>query len=121
MGKAWRVLIVEDEMLLAMNLEDMLQELGHEVVAVATRIPQALTLAANSEIDFAILDLNLSGELSFPIADTLRNRAVPFMFSTGYGSHGLIDSYRSEYVLAKPYVIRALEKAINSIMTVNAD
>ncbi len=114
--KIWRVLIVEDEMLLAMNLEDMLQELGHEVVAVATRIPQALTFASSSDIDLAILDLNLSGALSFPVADVLRNRAVPFLFATGYGFHGLTENYRSEYVLAKPYVIRELEKAIASVM-----
>ncbi len=115
--KTWRVLIVEDEMLLAMNLEDMLQELGHEVVAVATRIPQALTFASSSDIDLAILDLNLSGALSFPVADVLRNRAVPFLFATGYGFQGLTENYRSEYVLAKPYVIRELEKAIASVMT----
>ncbi len=86
---ARRILIVEDEMLVAMNLEDMLQELGHEVVAVAARIPQALTLASNSDINLAILDLNLSGALSFPVADVLRGRYIPFMFATGHGSHSL--------------------------------
>lgn len=113
---ARRILIVEDEMLLAMNLEDMLQELGHEVVAVAARIPQALTLASNSDINLAILDLNLSGALSFPVADVLRGRCIPFMFATGYGLHGLTEDYQSEYVLAKPYGIRELEIAINRVV-----
>ncbi len=108
-------------MLLAMNLEDMLLELGHEVVAVAARIPQALTLAANSDIDLAILDLNLSGALSFPVADVLRKRSALFMFATGYGSHGLTENYRNEYVLAKPYGIRELEKAIHAVAAVHAD
>ena len=108
-------------MLLAMNLEDMLLELGHEVVAVAVRIPQALTLAANSDIDLAILDLNLSGAFSFPVADVLRKRGVSFMFATGYGSHGLTENYRTDYVLPKPYGIRELEKAINCVVSVHTD
>ena len=102
-------------MLLAMNLEDMLVELGHEVVVIAVRLPQALALAAKSDIDLAILDLNLSGSLSFPVADVLRNRGVPFMFATGYGVQGITENYRSAYVLAKPYGIRELEKAIHSV------
>lgn len=116
-----RILILEDEMLLAINLEDMLVELGHEVVAIAARIPQALTLAASSDIDLAILDLNLAGTMSFPVADLLRQRGISFMFSTGYGSHGLTENYRQEFVLAKPYSIRELETAINSVVSVHAE
>ena len=119
--RARRILIVEDEMLLAMNLEDMLLELGHAVVAIAARIPQALTLAANSDINLAILDINLSGAFSFPVADVLRKRSVSFMFATGYGSHGLTENYRTDYALAKPYGIRELEKAIHCIAAVHAD
>jgi CheY-like chemotaxis protein len=78
-----------------------LQELGHEVVAVAARIPPALTLASNSDINLAILDLNLSGALSFPVADVLRDRCIPFMFATGYGFHGLTENYQSEFVWLK--------------------
>jgi DNA-binding response OmpR family regulator len=118
--RARRVLIVEDEMLLAMNLEDMLVELGHNVIAVATRITQALTLAAESEIDLAVLDLNLAGSLSFPVAEVLRRRGIPFMFATGYGSQGLIENYRNECVLVKPYGLRELQDGINKVVSAPA-
>jgi CheY-like chemotaxis protein len=120
-SKARRILIVEDEILLAMNLEDMLVELGHDVVAVATRIPEAMTLAANSDIDLAILDLNLSGALSFPVAEILRARGVPLLFATGYGLQGLAEEYKTEFVLAKPYGIDELESALNKVTTARAD
>lgn len=118
--KARRILIVEDEILLAMNLEDMLVELGHNVVAVATRMPEAMTLAADSEIDLAILDLNLSGALSFPVAEILRARGVPFLFATGYGLQGLSEEYKNEFMLAKPYGIDELESALNKVTTARA-
>ena len=117
---ALRVFIVEDEMLLAMNLEDMLQELGHEVVAVASRIPQALAMATDADFDLAILDVNLSGAFSFPVADVLRKRGILFMFATGYGSNGLKENFRTNHVLTKPYGIRELEKAITQVVSVPA-
>ena len=82
-------MIAEDEMLIALNLEDMLVQLGHTVIAMAARIPEALKLAAESDIYLAILDLNLFGMSSFPVADVLRGRGIPFMFATGYGAQGL--------------------------------
>ena len=114
-SKSRRILIVEDEMLIALNLEDMLVELGHTVVATATRITEALKLAAESTIDLAILDVNLSGTPSFPVADVLRSRAIPFLFATGYGSQGLTESYRNEIVLGKPYGVRELQSAIHDL------
>ena len=118
-NKARRFLVVEDEVLLALNLEDMLVALGHTVVAVAARIPQALALAESSDIDLAVLDLNLSGTFTFPVADVLRRRGVPFMFATGYGAGGLTEEYRSEIVLAKPYGILELEFAISCVVEVS--
>lgn len=115
--KALRVLIVEDEVLLAMTLEDALEGLGHIVAGVATRMPDALLMAANSEIDFAVLDLNLSGTLSFPVADILRSRGVPFVFATGYGPTGMNEAYRNEIVLTKPYGFRELENAVNKVIS----
>lgn len=109
---ARRVLIVEDEPLLAMNLEDMLTELGHLVVATATRIDKALSLADCSEIDLAILDINLAGSNSFQVAASLRKRGIPFIFTSGYGPAGLGDGYRESHLLTKPFGIRELEFTI---------
>ncbi|MRX52304.1 response regulator [Paracoccus sp. S-4012] len=109
---AKRVLIVEDEVLIAMHLEDMLASLGHEVVAAATRIGNAIELAREGDFDFAILDLNVAGTKSFPVADILRQRGIPFAFATGYGSEGLVDGYRDVPVLEKPYAPHDLERTI---------
>ena len=103
-----------------MNLEDMLGELGHNVVSIATRITQASALASSSEIDLAILDLNLSGVLSFPVADMLRQRRIPFMFATGYGSQGMTENYRDEVVMVKPYGLHELQSAIKNVISVPA-
>lgn len=109
---AKRVLIVEDEVLIAMNLEDMLNELGHEVVGQATRIDKAMELARESDIDFAVLDINLVGKQSFPVADILRERGIPFAFASGNGPEGLIDRYRDVPALQKPYAQEDLERTI---------
>ncbi len=110
-----RILIVEDEMILALNLEDMLMELGHTVVAIATRIKDAIDLAKSCDIDLAILDLNLSGSLSFPVAEILRKRGIPFMFASGYGENGLVEGFQNEFVLTKPYLPRDLKNAMRDL------
>ncbi len=107
-----RVLIVEDEVLLAMHLEDLLTELGHEVVCQATRIDMAMELARDSDIDFAVLDINVAGAKSFPVADILCARGIPFAFATGYGAEGLMDGYRDVPALRKPYAQEDLEQTI---------
>lgn len=115
--KSRRVLIVEDEILLVMNLQDMLTGLGHVVTCVATRIDRALALARDGDIDFAVLDLNVAGTLSFPVADVLRQRGIPFIFASGYGIQGLIDGYRGECVLTKPFGPRDLERTIAQLLS----
>jgi CheY-like chemotaxis protein len=110
-----RVLVVEDEMTIAMMLEDMLDELGHCVVAVAMRLPRALALAGTAEIDLAILDVNLGGQSSFPAARTLRGRSVPLLFATGYGRTGIDAEFSHVYVLNKPFRIDDLAKAIAQV------
>jgi PAS domain S-box-containing protein len=88
-----RVLVVEDEMTIALLLEDMLIDLGHDVRGPAMRLPQALDLAERLELDFAILDINLDGQSSFLVADVLPARGVPFIFASGYGAQGLEPPY----------------------------
>jgi DNA-binding response OmpR family regulator len=98
-----RILVVEDEMLVAMLLEDTIGDLGHKVVGPAMRVETALSVLESEPIDFAILDINIAGKLSFPIADRLRELAVPFIFASGYGVDGLIDGYRDVAILQKPF------------------
>ena len=99
-------------MLVAMNIEDMLLELGHEVAGLASRLAPALALARERDFDAAMLDVNLAGEPSFPVADALRARAIPFIFATGYGREGLREDYRDAPVLQKPFRSRDLAEAL---------
>ncbi|HEX8444805.1 MAG TPA: response regulator [Allosphingosinicella sp.] len=110
-----RVLIVEDEMLVAMNIEDMLLDLGHEVAGLAGRLAPALSLASEAELDLAMLDVNLAGEQSFPVADILIGRGIPFLFATGYGIKGIPEAYRDRPVLQKPFRAQDLGEALARI------
>jgi len=112
---ALRVLLVEDEMLIAMDIEDMLVELGFDVVGPAPRLHTALKLAREAPIDLAVLDVNLAGERSFPVADVLRARGIPFLFATGYGPAGLTGDYASEITLQKPLEQRLLSNALATL------
>jgi CheY-like chemotaxis protein len=110
-----RILIVEDEMLVAMNIEDMLLDLGHEVVGIASRLEPALALAHDGAFDVAMLDVNLAGERSFPVADVLAERGIPFVFATGYGLQGIEPGYRDRPVLQKPFRAQQLAEAIMAL------
>ncbi|HVB88767.1 MAG TPA: response regulator [Beijerinckiaceae bacterium] len=107
-----RALIVEDEIMVAMHIEDLLTELGCEVVLLATSLDQALFSASEAEIDFAVLDINLGGRASFPVAAVLRERGIPFLFASGYGSKGVEDGYKDEIRVQKPFRERDLAEAI---------
>jgi CheY-like chemotaxis protein len=110
-----RILVVEDEMLVAMNIEDMLLELGHEVAGLASRLGPALALAGESRFDAAMLDVNLAGEPSFPVADLLIERGIPFLFATGYGRQGIDERYRDRPMLQKPFRTEELGRALAAI------
>jgi DNA-binding response OmpR family regulator len=107
-----RVLLVEDEALVAMLVEDFLTELGFEVVGPAMRLEPALQMAATADIDFAVLDINLAGKHSFPIAQVLRQRGISFLFASGYGVAGLAEGFETSPVLQKPFDRSDLEKAM---------
>lgn len=109
-----RILVVEDEMTIALSVEDMLTDMGHEVAGLAMRLPQAIALAREAEIDFAILDVNLDGRMSFPVADILAARGIPYLFATGYGSPGIDAPYAAQHVIKKPYLSSDLQRAIIS-------
>jgi CheY-like chemotaxis protein len=115
--KGRRVLVVEDEMMIAMLVEDMLGELGCTVIGPAHALAPALALACDEvEIDAALLDINLGGQPVFAIADALRARGVPMIFSTGYGESGLREIDRGAPVLQKPFRANDLEAALNTAL-----
>jgi CheY-like chemotaxis protein len=98
-----RVLVVEDEMMVSMLIEDMLGDLGCTVVGPASRLDEAIALVNGSELDCAVLDVNLGGQPIFPLADILRAKGAPFAFATGYGDAGLREEDRGSPVLQKPF------------------
>lgn len=111
-----RVLVVEDEMVISMFIEDVLQGLGCTVVGPAWRTQQALELLEGHAIDAAVLDLNLGRDGdSYPIADVLMQRGLPFVFSTGYGRQGLLPAYRDVPCLTKPFAEKALAQALAAL------
>jgi CheY-like chemotaxis protein len=107
-----RVLIVEDEGIVAMVVEDYLEALGCTVVAVAARLEDGVKAARDQAIDVAILDVNLAGKVSYPIAAILRARGIPFLFATGYGTTGLPAELSGVPVLAKPFLKNDLASAL---------
>ena len=110
-----KVLLVEDEGLVALMIEDMLVELGCVVVASAARVPKACELARTGAFDFAVLDVNLAGQLVFPVARILRDRRIPFMFSTGYGGPSLDEEFRDALSVVKPFSIGQLEEKLRAL------
>ncbi|MFL7961997.1 response regulator [Pseudomonas kielensis] len=107
-----RVLVVEDEGAIALLIEEMLEEFGCEVVASVARLAAACEIAGSVQVDLAILDVNLAGERVFPVADILRSRQIPFLFSTGYGASGLPAEYAARPVLHKPFSESELQRKI---------
>jgi CheY-like chemotaxis protein len=83
-----RILVVEDEMLVLMNIELALTDLGCSTILAAATVSQALALLSQHDVDIAIIDVNLAGENSYPVADVLSKRGIPFAFSTGCADHG---------------------------------
>lgn len=110
-----RMLVVEDEVLIGMLLEDMLSDLGYHVIASASRIDEAMKMARESEVDAAILDVNLNGQEVYPVAEILASRGIPFVFATGYGERGLPADYQHRPTLQKPFQQENLEHELARI------
>jgi CheY-like chemotaxis protein len=111
-----RILVVEDEAVIAMLVEDMVLDFGSEVVGPAAKMDEALRLASHAALDAAILDVNVGGAVVFPVADVLRSRGVPIIFATGYGSGGLPPRFRNDPALSKPFSYEALAEALRTVL-----
>lgn len=110
-----RILVVEDELMVAMGLEMVLTDAGYEVIGPVGRFEQALE-AANGEVDFALLDVNVRGTEVYPVAEVLAGRGIPFAFLTGYGRESLPPAQRQARVLSKPFKATDLLAAVNSML-----
>src|SRR5476651_1944546 len=110
---ALRVLIVEDEIIVALFLEDLLTEFGYEVAGVAGQLDDAMARAP--DYDVAVLDVHLNGRNVFDFADTLAARGTPFVFATGYGERGIPERHRTRPVLQKPFVPDDLKRVLARI------
>jgi CheY-like chemotaxis protein len=113
-----RVLLIEDEALVAMLVEDMLADEGCVVAATATRLAEAVAVAKDTsiEVDLAILDVNLAGEPVFAVAEALASRGVPFAFATGYGAGGLPDAWKKRPTLQKPFTANDVRTVLEGIV-----
>lgn len=103
-----RVLVVEDELLVAMMIEDMLADLGCKSVSSAATVNQAVALIAAKAFDVAMLDMNLNGNDSHPVAEALSACGVPFFYVTGNTGQGLRDGYADRPMLKKPFKFEEL-------------
>lgn len=107
-----RILVAEDELMVAMGLELVLARAGFEVVGPIGQFDQAVEAATNDDMDFALLDVNVRGAEIFPVADILTQRGIPFAFLTGYGKESLPANQKKAKILPKPFKIDDLLTAL---------
>lgn len=110
-----RVLVVEDESLIAMLVDDGLETLGYEVVGPVGTVDAALRIVEQTPFDLALLDINLGGKQSFPIAEALESRGIPYVFLTGYDRSSLPLAFQHRFGLQKPFRMSALQQALEKL------
>ena len=114
-----RILVVEDESLVAMLLETILEDMECIPVGPASNIDDGEAMARDTvDLDAALLDVNVAGRQVFPVAAALKARGVPFVFSTGYGEGGLPDEWRGNPTIQKPFTEAAVRDALMKVMGV---
>lgn len=120
MSISGRVLILEDEPILGFALEDMLSEIGGWEVDLCTRLEDAHNFLNDGLPGLAILDVNIHGQLSYPIADRLLAASVPYIFATGYGDLTHPQLHQDAITVTKPYslalIAAAVEMAMNRVV-----
>jgi len=107
-----RVLVVEDEMAVALLIEDMVTELDFEVAGIVPRLEDAMQYREADNFDLAILDVHLNGKMVFPFAAELEERDIPFLFVTAYGPRGVPKEFRHHHILQKPFGPIELRRAL---------
>jgi CheY-like chemotaxis protein len=115
-----RVLVVEDESMVTMLLQDFLEDMGCEVVGVASRLKEALEKSAALTFDVAILDVNLNGQQTLPVAQALLARGRAFVFATGYAATTVPPEFRAVPILQKPFQQEDLERALRAALGVSS-
>lgn len=108
-----RVLLVEDEMLVCMDIQDKLEDFGIEVIGPAARVQEAMEILEFEQIDLVVLDVNLGRETSYPIAERLAARGIPFLLSTGYAE--VDPAYKDRPRLQKPFSEQQLAEALRTL------
>ncbi|MCJ2371972.1 response regulator [Pseudomonas sp. RGM 3321] len=111
-----KVLLVEDETMLAMLMEMMLEDLGFATAYHASSLGQGIEYARNGDYDLAILDINIIGGNSFPIAAAIAHRGIPFMFCSGYGRLGIPEVWVDRRCVAKPFSAEQLNEALSELL-----
>jgi CheY-like chemotaxis protein len=112
-----RVLVIEDESMVTILIQDTLVDMGCEVIGTASRFNEAVAKAETLSFDVAILDVNLNGQQTFPVAEVLAKRRVPFIFATGYGAAALPEEFRTVPTLPKPFQRRDLAQALAAALS----
>jgi len=107
-----RVLVVEDEALVSLLIEQALGDLRCTIVGPAVRVEQALTIACEASLDCALLDVNVHGELVYPVAEILTSRRIPFTFVTGYDVHEIDERFRGRPMIRKPFTEGEIQVAL---------
>lgn len=110
-----RILVVEDDMMIALVVEEVLQNLGCIVVGPVGKLDAALRLANEEDLDAAILDITIRGGETFPVAECLQARGVPFALASGYGDWALPVAYRNQPRLTKPFTVQDLETRVRAL------
>lgn len=114
--KDLRILIVEDESMISMLIEDMLTDMGCAIAGTASQLQDATAKVASLAFDAAILDVNLNGSQTWPVAQALTGRRIPFVISTGYGAAGVPDAFAEVPILGKPFDANELERALRAAL-----
>jgi DNA-binding response OmpR family regulator len=110
-----RILIVEDEALIAQLLAMYIEDMGHDVVGPAATVNEALSFLNSDPPAFAILDCTLGDQDCTPIAEALSNANLPFAFATGHGIDGLPANFKTQPMISKPFIFEDIERVLSSL------